>query len=64
MMLICAKQPAYPLIQCLCLFRGIYTGANTESYKEIGDKNRGVLAGQYFMVLTGPIFYGTSMYTG
>ena len=30
--------------------------ANTESYKDLGDKNRGVQAGEYFTVLTGPIF--------
>ena len=33
-------------------------GANTKSYKELGDRNRGVLVGQYVTVLTRPIFYG------
>ena len=26
--------------------------------KDLGGKNRGVQEGQYFMALTGPIFYG------
>ena len=30
------------------LWREIYMKANTESYKELGDKNRGVLEGRYF----------------
>ena len=33
---------------------------NTESYKELGDKNRGFLAGKYFTVLNGPIFDGNN----
>ena len=37
---------------------GLYTRANTESYKDLGDENQGVKEGQYFTVLTGPIFYG------
>ena len=36
---------------------GLYTRVNTESYKDLGDKNRGVEEGQYFTVLTGPVFY-------
>ena len=36
----------------------VYMRANTESYKDLGDKNRGVQEGQYFTVLTRPIFYG------
>ena len=32
--------------------------ADTESYKDLGDENRGVQEGQYFTVLTGPISYG------
>ena len=32
--------------------------ANSESYKELEDKNGGVLVGQYFRVLTGLICYG------
>ena len=42
----------------ICLWPRIYTRANTESYKELRDKNRVVLAGQYFTVLNGLIFYG------
>ena len=37
---------------------GLHTRANTESNKDLGDKNRGVQEGQYFTVLTGTIFYG------
>ena len=37
---------------------GFYTRANAESYKDLGDDNRGVQEGQYFTVLTGSIFYG------
>ena len=37
---------------------GLYTRANTESTKDLGDRNRGVLEDQYFTVLTGPIFCG------
>ena len=40
------------------LWPGIFTRANTESYKELGGKNQRVLVGQYFTVLTGQIFYG------
>ena len=36
----------------------LYTRANTESYKDLGNKNRGVQEGHYFTVLTGLIFYG------
>ena len=39
-------------------WRGPYTRANTESYKDLRDKNRGVQEGQYFTVSTGTIFYG------
>ena len=31
--------------------------ANTESYKDLGNKNRSIQEGQYFSILTGPIFY-------
>ena len=37
---------------------GLYTKANTESYKGIADKDRGVQEGKYFTVLTGSIFDG------
>ena len=36
----------------------LYTRANTESYKDLGNKTRGVQEDQHFTVLTGPIFYG------
>ena len=36
---------------------GLYTRANTESYKDLGDKNQRVQVGQYFTALTGAIFY-------
>ena len=36
---------------------GLYTRANTESYKDLADKNPGVQEGQYFTVLTRPIVY-------
>ena len=36
----------------------LYTRTNAESYKDLADKNRGVQEGHYFMMLTGPIFYG------
>ena len=39
------------------LARALYE-TNNESYKDLWDKNRGVQKGQYFTVLTGPIFYG------
>ena len=32
---------------------GIYTRANTESYKDLGDKNRRIQEGQYVTVLIG-----------
>ena len=35
----------------------------TESYKDSGDKNRGVLEGQYFTILNMPIFYGINQLT-
>ena len=31
---------------------GLYANAKTESYKDLGDKNRGVQESQYFTVLT------------
>ena len=31
--------------------------ANTEFYKDLVDENWGVQEGQYFMVLTGTVFY-------
>ena len=40
------------------LLYGFGSGFNIVSYKDLGDKNRGVQEVQYFMVLTGPIFYG------
>ena len=43
---------------------GLYTRANTESYKDLGDKNRGVQEGHYFMVLTRLIFYGINQAMG
>ena len=39
------------------LWPGLYTRTNTESYKDLGDKNR-AQESQYFTVLTGQIFYG------
>ena len=53
-------------VDCMCqtgmvsirLRPGLYARDNTESYKDLGDKNRGVQEGQYFTVLAGPIFYG------
>ena len=51
-------------MQCLaCFLYGfgpalIYMMSNTESYKDLGDNNRGVQEGQYSVVFTGPIING------
>ena len=39
---------------------GLYTRANTESKKDLGDKNRRVQEGQYFTGLSGLIFYSVN----
>ena len=36
---------------------GLYMMPNTESYKDLGDKNGGVQEGLYFTVLMGPILW-------